>query len=134
TALPDCDALWLPGGYPELHLPRLAANTALRSGLQAHMAQGKAVWAECGGMMALCESITTVDGDTQPAWGLLPGHVRMQRRLAALGPQQLDLGDGIPALRGHTFHYSTLQSDARVRTRTSRPGAAAAPDAGEALY
>lgn len=132
AALPPCDALWLPGGYPELHMARLAANQAMRAGLAAHVAQGKPVWAECGGMMALCEAITLADGSRHPAWGLLPGEVRMQRRLAALGPQQLDL-DG-QVLRGHTFHYSTLDSEAAVWARTARPDEAPAPGAGEAVY
>lgn len=132
AALPPCDALWLPGGYPELHMARLAANQAMRASLAAHVAQAKPVWAECGGMMALCEAITLADGTRHPAWGLLPGEVRMQRRLAALGPQQLDL-DG-QVLRGHTFHYSTLDSGAAVWARTARPDAAPAPGTGEAVY
>ncbi len=130
TALPPCDALWLPGGYPELHVERLAANGAMRASLAAHVAEGKPVWAECGGMMALCDAITLADGTRHRAWGLLPGEVRMQRRLAALGPQQLALGGDV--LRGHTFHYSTLESSAAVRARTTRP--ADVPGAGEAVY
>lgn len=129
--LPDCDAVWLPGGYPELHAGRLAANTGMQASLRAHVAAGRAVWAECGGMMALFESISLADGATrQPLWGLLPGHVAMQRRLAALGPQQLDLGGHV--LRGHTFHYSTCDSRADVRAHTTRPEAGSGP--GEALY
>lgn len=130
AALPPCDALWLPGGYPELHMERLAANQPLRASLAAHVAGGKPVWAECGGMMALCDAITLADGARHPAWGLLPGEVRMQRRLAALGPQQLDLEGNV--LRGHTFHYSTLDNGAAVRARTTRP--AGVPGAGEAVY
>ncbi len=130
AALPPCDALWLPGGYPELHVARLAANQSLRASLAAHVAEGKPVWAECGGMMALCDAITLADGTRHPAWSLLPGEVRMQRRLAALGPQQLDLEGNV--LRGHTFHYSTLDSGAAVRARTTRP--ADVPGAGEAVY
>jgi len=130
--LPPCDAVWLPGGYPELHAEKLAANTALQAGLRAHAATGKALWAECGGMMALAESITLTDGTQHPVWGLLPGHVTVHKRLAALGPQQLVV-DG-HTLRGHTFHYSTAQSDAPVVSRTSRPDEPVAADAGEALY
>lgn len=132
TALPDCDALWLPGGYPELHLEALAANRAMKDSLAAHVHAGKPVWAECGGMMALFESITLTDGTQHPVWGLLPGHVTVHKRLAALGPQQLVV-DG-HTLRGHTFHYSTAQSDAPVVSRTSRPDEPVAADAGEALY
>ncbi|BCN40233.1 cobyrinic acid a,c-diamide synthase [Alicycliphilus denitrificans] len=132
AALPACDAVWLPGGYPELHAAALAANTAFQARLRAHVQAGRPLWAECGGMMALCDAITLHDGRTVPLWGLLPGRVAMQRRLAALGPQQLALAQG--CLRGHTFHYSTCDSTAPVDARTARPGQDAAPDAGEAVY
>lgn len=132
AALPDCDAVWLPGGYPELHTAQIAANTGMQASLRAHVAASKPLWAECGGMMALFESITLADGSTAPLWGLLPGRVTMQKRLAALGPQQLAVAGH--TLRGHTFHYSTSDSNAPVVTRTARPNEAVAPDAGEALY
>lgn len=132
AALPDCDAVWLPGGYPELHTAQIAANTGMQASLRAHVAADKPLWAECGGMMALFESITLADGSTAPLWGLLPGRVTMQKRLAALGPQQLAVAGH--TLRGHTFHYSTSESNAPVVTRTARPNEAVSPDAGEALY
>lgn len=130
--LPACDALWLPGGYPELHLAALAANTALRDDIAAHVAQGRAVWAECGGMLALCEQLTDNEGRTSPLWGLLPGHVRMQPRLAGLGMQQLQTAWG--TLRGHTFHYSRLETAMPEAGRSHRPGQAAQAGRGEALY
>ena len=132
TALPDCDAVWLPGGYPELYTAKIVANTEMQASLRAHVAAGKPLWAECGGMMALFESITLADGSTATLWGLLLGHVTMQKRLAALGPQQLTVAGH--TLRGHTFHYSTSDSSAPVVARTARPNEAVAPDAGEALY
>ena len=131
AALPACDALWLPGGYPELHAARLSANTGLRASLQAHVQAGKPVWAECGGMMALFDTLVDTQGQAHALWGLLPGRVQMQPRLAALGPQQLALPAG--TLRGHTFHYSTCATPLAPVARTSRPGQAPAPDAGEAL-
>ncbi len=130
--LPRCDAVWLPGGYPELHLPALAGATATRAGLAAHVAAGRPVWAECGGMMALMDTIVDAQGQAHPAWGLLPGVTTLQRRLAALGPQQLELPAG--TLRGHTFHYSTAATPLAVAGRSARPGMAVAADAGEALY
>ena len=132
AALPPCDAVWLPGGYPELHAAQLAANSAMQASLRAHVAAGKPLWAECGGMMALFESITLADGSTVPLWGLLPGHVAMQKRLAALGPQNLTVAGH--TLRGHTFHYSTADTGAAVAARSARPGEVAAAGAGEALY
>ena len=132
AGLPACDAVWLPGGYPELHAARLAANHGLRDSLRAHVRRGRPVWAECGGMMPLFEQLRTADGLDHALWGLLPGRVAMQPRLAALGPQQLLL-DG-QVLRGHTFHYSTCETRLEVKNRTSRPGQPQVPGEGEAFY
>jgi cobyrinic acid a,c-diamide synthase len=132
AALPACDALWIPGGYPELHAQTIAGNTALRDSLARHMAAGKPVWAECGGMMALFDTLVTVDGERHAQWGLLPGEVTMHKRLAALGPQQLRLFSG--TLRGHTFHYSTTATPLQASVRTARPDSDPMPDAGEALW
>ena len=132
AALPPCDAVWLPGGYPELHAAQLAANKTLCDSLAAHVAQHKPVWAECGGMMVLFDTLVTLEGEMQAQWGLLPGTVTMQKRLAALGPQQLVLEAG--TLRGHTFHYSTCATPLQARWRTARPGCEPTPEAGEALY
>jgi len=132
AVLPQCDALWLPGGYPELHAATIAANTSLRDSLAAHIAAGKPVWAECGGMMALFDILVTSDGERFAQWGLLPGTVTMHKRLAALGPQQLPLASG--TLRGHTFHYSTTETALQPVGRTARPDTDPLPDAGEALW
>jgi cobyrinic acid a,c-diamide synthase len=132
SALPICDAVWLPGGYPELHAHLLGANHALRDSLAQHISHNKPVWAECGGMMILFETLIDWDDQSHAQWGLLPGTVRMHKRLAALGPSQLLTPAGM--LRGHTFHYSTCNSSASVRQRTARPGQEPKPDAGEALY
>ena len=133
AALPDCDALWLPGGYPELHAERLAANLGLRRSLRAHVASGRPVWAECGGMMALFDQLVDAEGRTHEGLGLLPGSVHMQKRLAALGPQQLAL-DALPPLRGHTFHYSRCETPMPAVAWTTRPGQAGDGRPGEALY
>lgn len=132
SVLPECDAVWLPGGYPELHAARLGANRQLRDSLAEHVAEHKPVWAECGGMMVLFDSLVTVDGESYAQWGLLPGSVTMQKRLAALGPQQLPLADG--TLRGHTFHYSTCATSLTATYRTARPDIEPSSQAGEAVY
>lgn len=130
--LPACDALWLPGGYPELHLQALQANAGLQLDLQAHVEQGKPVWAECGGMVALAEGLTDLEGRWHSLWSLLPAQARMQQRLAGLGMQQLATPWGV--LRGHTFHYSRLDSDAGLVARSSRPGQEPESGKGEAVY
>jgi cobyrinic acid a,c-diamide synthase len=130
--LPPCDAVWLPGGYPELHTERLSANKTMRDSLAEHVAQHKPVWAECGGMMVLFDALVTADGQSHAQWGLLPGTVTMQKRLAGLGPQQLVLPQG--TLRGHTFHYSTCETTLPAAYRTARSHQEPSPDAGEAVY
>lgn len=106
--VPPCDAVWLPGGYPELHAPALAGASRTRVSLAAHVAAGRPVWAECGGMMPLFDVLTLADGARVPLWGLLPGEVAMQPRLVALGPQRWLTAHG--ELRGHTFHHSRTAS------------------------
>lgn len=132
VALPACDALWIPGGYPELHAETIAANTDFKNSLAAHIAAGKPVWAECGGMMALFDTLVTLDGERHAQWGVLPGEVTMQKLLAGLGPQQLAMEGG--TLRGHTFHYSTTATPLQAMVRTSRPNMEPSDDAGEAVW
>ena len=132
SALPACDALWLPGGYPELHAQTLATNTAMKTSIAAHVNSAKPVWAECGGMMALFDQLTTVDGASYPMWGMLPGSVGMQKRLAALGPQQLRVDGGV--LRGHAFHYSTCSTSVPAVARTEAAPGRKLRGEGEALY
>ncbi|KVN04552.1 cobyrinate a,c-diamide synthase [Burkholderia diffusa] len=126
----DCDALFVPGGYPELHAAMLAANAVTARTIRAHAAAGRPIVAECGGMVYLCESLTDVDGATTPMLGLLSGHATMQRRFAALGMQQLDTRIG--PMRGHTFHYSRLDTPLAPVATAARPDGA--PGSGEAVY
>lgn len=106
SALPVCDAIWLPGGYPELHAEALAANHRMAAALAAHGAAGKPLLAECGGMMACLETLRTVDGTAYPMFGLLPGATHMQTKLAALGMFSVVLPEGPSS--GHSFHYSNV--------------------------
>ncbi|MES2954275.1 MAG: cobyrinic acid a,c-diamide synthase, partial [Pseudomonadota bacterium] len=121
-----------PGGYPELHAATLAANGAMKTAIAAHVSGGKPVWAECGGMMTLFDELQTVDGRSFAMWGVLPGRVAMQKRLAALGPQQLTVAGG--TLRGHTFHYSTCSTPLAPATRTEAAPGRKLRGEGEALY
>lgn len=98
------DAIWLPGGYPELHAETLANTPAWQTSLRAAHGAGTPIFAECGGMMALAETLQDAAGASWAMAGILPGQVAMQPRLAGLGPQRLD------RLRGHTFHYSKLET------------------------
>lgn len=108
-ALPACDAVWLPGGYPELHLDALAANTRLRQDLHAHVAASRPLLAECGGLLYCLDRLSDRDGRDAAMAGLLSGHARIGARLAALGLQSVALPEG--ELRGHTFHYAQAEID-----------------------
>ncbi|MCO2182638.1 cobyrinate a,c-diamide synthase, partial [Pseudomonas aeruginosa] len=105
-ALPAVDSLYLPGGYPELHLGRLQGNRAMAEAIRAHHAAGKPLLAECGGMLYLLDCLEDADGERGELLGLLPGRARLQKRLTALALQEVELPEG--RLRGHTFHHSTL--------------------------
>lgn len=108
NTLPPCDAVWLPGGYPELHGETLAANRTMAETLRDHVAAGKPLLAECGGMMACFDTLQTTDGTSHTMFALIPGNTVMQTRLAGLGMVSVELPEG--KLQGHTFHYSTSTS------------------------
>jgi cobyrinic acid a,c-diamide synthase len=105
----NADALYLPGGYPELHAARLAANATTAASIRAHVGAGKPVVAECGGMLYLLESLTDIDGAQHTMLGLLPGHAKMQKRLSRLAMQRIESRHGVST--GHTFHYSSVTTD-----------------------
>ena len=121
-SLPPADAVYLPGGYPELHAERLAAKHALHRALRAHVQAGKALLAECGGMMFLFEHLIDLEGRRHAMVGLLPGETHMQSSLQSLALQAVDFEDG--ELRGHSFHHSRLSTplSPTLRGRTQRGG------------
>jgi cobyrinic acid a,c-diamide synthase len=125
-ALPECDAAWFPGGYPELHADRLSQHAGLWLALKNHIAAGKPLVAECGGMMSLFEEVIDKAGVSHRFGGLLAGRSVMQKRLAALGTQFVELPEG--RLAGHTFHYSKSETPltplVRAQTADGREGEA----------
>jgi cobyrinic acid a,c-diamide synthase len=128
--VPDgADAVYLPGGYPELHGETLAQARHWQASIRAAHAAGRPILAECGGMMAVAESITDKDGHAWPMAGLLPGQVKMQGRLAGLGAQGMPTAAGV--LRGHTFHYSRLETGTAAAAHAVKHPSGAE---GEALY
>ena len=108
----DCDACWLPGGYPELHAGLLAAATRFKSGLTA-FAQTRTVHGECGGYMVLGLGLEDADGAGHAMTGLLGHATSFARRKLSLGYRQIRLrvdtvlGPAGAMLRGHEFHYAT---------------------------
>ena len=123
------DAIYLPGGYPELNAHALSQASRWQESMRAAHVAGTPIMAECGGLMVLAESLTDQDGATWPMVGLLPGKVVMQARLAAIGMQAWTTPEG--ELRGHAFHYSRFDTPLVPMARTLKhPGG----DSGEALY
>jgi len=124
--LPDgVELVYLGGGYPELHAAMLSANTELHAALRRFVADGGPIYAECGGMMYLTESIEDHSGRRHAMVGLIPARVRMQRKLAALGYVRVRcdadtlLGPAGTELRGHEFHYSAMETTEPLARRTS---------------
>ncbi len=110
----DRDAIYLPGGYPELHAGRLAGNETFLSGLRAAAGRGAAIYGECGGYMVLGRVLEDGDGQPHAMAGLLPVDTSFARRERHLGYRQIrtlgpsPLGPEGQAFRGHEFHYATL--------------------------
>ncbi|HEX7876361.1 MAG TPA: cobyrinate a,c-diamide synthase [Sphingobium sp.] len=127
------DAIWLPGGYPELHAPRLASATRFLDGLRRH-AQDRPVHGECGGYMLLGETIIDAAGQPHRMAGLLGLVTSFADRRLHLGYRRARLlapmgGHPVGAeLRGHEFHYSTVieQPDEPLAHVTDAQGCAVA--------
>ena len=128
TSIPDVDSLYLPGGYPELHLAELSANAGMLASIREHAGEGKPILAECGGMLYLTDSLTDAEGHKAPVCGLLSGYAVMQNKLSGLGMQSADFVSG--TLRGHTFHYSRLETSLSPSLKAARR----AGGEGEAIY
>jgi cobyrinic acid a,c-diamide synthase len=109
--------LYLPGGYPELHAAAFAANTPFHADLRAAHAAGLPIFAECGGYMALGESLVDLEGRAHAMAGVIPGRFRMTERLQSFGYKRLRLAeDGLfgPAGAGglaHEFHHSLREDE-----------------------
>ncbi len=118
---PELDALYLGGGYPELHARELSRNHSMLGELRAFVAN-RPIYAECGGMLYLSESLTTSDGTAWPMAGALPLRFEMTPRLVDFGyvsvtlTQDTLLGPAGTELRGHSFHYSRISEPAALRT------------------
>ncbi|MGI9509389.1 MAG: cobyrinate a,c-diamide synthase [Geminicoccaceae bacterium] len=112
----DTDAVYLPGGYPELHAGRLAANTNFLEGLRRAATRSAFVYGECGGFMVLGDSLIDKDGDCHAMAGLLPITTSFEKPKRHLGYRSLQLlqpsplGPAGTTFRGHEFHYSNVES------------------------
>jgi len=113
----DLDGLWLCGGYPELHARELSGNESMRASVSEFCASGRPVLAECGGLLYLAESLDDGRGAVWPMCGVVPARGRMGARMRALGYRtatarvETFLGGRNLSIRGHEFHWSTLEGE-----------------------
>ncbi len=124
-SLPEVDALWLPGGYPELHLGLLSDNEAMKAQLVDFHKQGGQILAECGGMLYLMETLTDVQGHSADMVGLLPGHGILRQRGGCQGMQYAPFPEG--ELRAHAHHRTRCEGTSQPvahgrRLRHPAPG------------
>jgi cobyrinic acid a,c-diamide synthase len=106
--LPEVDAIYLPGGYPELYAKQLAENLTLKRDIVDHAAKSKPILAECGGMLFLSEALVDSTGEQHKMLNIIPSIVTMKTKLTAIGSQQVLIDQ--QEIRGHTFHYSSLEN------------------------
>ncbi|GAE36098.1 cobyrinate a,c-diamide synthase [Halalkalibacter akibai] len=116
----DVDGLYLGGGFPEEYAQQLSENNVVKQSISTAIINDLPTLAECGGFMYLTESIETTDQSAFQMVGLIPGHVKMQKNLAALGYREITgqrgnfLISDIDKARGHEFHYSTFHCNEEV--------------------
>lgn len=109
----DADAVFLPGGYPELHAGRLAANDRWKQGLADAAARGAAIYGECGGYMALGQGLVDASGTRHAMAGLLGLETSFAERKLHLGYREIETSTATPLgpagarFRGHEFHYAS---------------------------
>lgn len=102
--LPDVDALWLPGGYPELHTKKLSENNNLKVDIKAFFSSGKPILAECGGFLYCLQTLTDLEERQYPMLALIDGHGAMRGKRGCQGMQSARLPEG--EFRAHAHHRS----------------------------
>ncbi len=113
----DADGLYIGGGFPEEFAEQLMRNKEVMASIVRGITGGMPTLAECGGFMYLSEAIEDTQGTSYPMIGLVPGKVKMQRKLAALGYREVTGNAGNFLLgpqdqaRGHEFHYSVFEAN-----------------------
>lgn len=109
--LPDLDALYIGGGFPETQAKALADNKRFRDSLKQKIEVGLPVYAECGGLLYLGETLL-VNEKTYPMVGALPLRFLLEKKPQGHGYTILEVRRQNPyfqtgeVLRGHEFHYS----------------------------
>ncbi len=118
---PDLDALYLGGGYPELYAEQLSRNLSMLRSIKAFADSDRPVYAECGGMIYLAQTLTTTDGVSHAFVGVLPLDMAMTKKLSRFGYVEVELeqdcllGARGTTMRGHSFHYSQITNQPEIK-------------------
>jgi len=122
SALPEnLHALYFGGGYPELYAAELSANNSLLQDVRDFAQANKPIYAECGGLMLLGETLTTLDAKSYPMAGVLPVAIEMTKALVHFGYADVEfahdclLGEKGTLVRGHSFHCSRILAHDSLR-------------------
>ena len=128
-SLPEVDALWLAGGYPELHAEKLADNTAMKNAIKEFAEANRPILAECGGFLYCLNTLTDLEGNAHTMTGILNGEGAMRGKRGCQGMQTALLPEG--EIRAHAHHRSRvdMNMDALSFGRRQRH-----PAPGEAIY
>ena len=126
--LPDVDGLYLGGGFPESFLVQLATNNWLKKDIARAIKAGLPTYAECGGLLYLCQELSDLNGNCFSMVGVVPARAVMTSRLQGMGYVRVEaIRDNIlfqqgNVARGHQFHYSRLDglADDRPAYRLER--------------
>ncbi|MFQ5775632.1 MAG: cobyrinate a,c-diamide synthase [Kiloniellaceae bacterium] len=141
---PEADAVYLPGGYPELHAGRLARNRRFLDGLRRAAARGAVIYGECGGYMVLGGALVDGEGARHAMAGLLPVEASFTRPRLNLGYREAELLEAGPfgapgaRYRGHEFHFAAARGGGaaplfRCRDAAGRAGGGAGSRAGNVM-
>lgn len=118
--LPQIDALFIGGGFPERHAEQISANSSLRAAVADAVEQGLPAYVECGGLMYLSSAIVKLDGERLPMAGVFPAESHMHKKPIGRGYISLQQTDHHPwpmpatddsRIKAHEFHYSSLEGD-----------------------
>lgn len=123
----SADAVFLPGGYPELHAGQLAAAETFRAGMRAAAARGALIYGECGGYMVMGNALTDADGVPHRMLEMLPVSTSFERKRLHLGYRRLAPSGGLPwpvPLAAHEFHFASIvEEDGADRLFTAEDAA-----------
>lgn len=114
VALPDIDGLFIGGGFPEMRMRELAENARMRGAIRDALRAGLPAYAECGGLMYLCETLEW-NGRSAPMVGLIPGRAVMHSRPQGRGYVEFTATDACPwqghgcTVKAHEFHYASIE-------------------------